>query len=138
MSKNIPIGPWWWSSGQRARLLLRRSEFESRWGLQFFCKIVVEKNENKQKRGWGWPIFKNKKKYTHYYSAVLVSINGTKIKSGCCIFKHSDWLKILCNQSECCKFCLYDLVNRNLSETRGRPSTWAGGNLEDILKQPIH
>ena len=24
------IGPWWWSSGQRARLLLRRSEFDSR------------------------------------------------------------------------------------------------------------
>ena len=49
--------PWWWSSGQRAHLLLRRSEFESRWGLQFFCKIVIEKNENKQKRGRGWPIF---------------------------------------------------------------------------------
>ena len=24
------IGPWWWSSGQRAHLQLRRSEFESR------------------------------------------------------------------------------------------------------------
>ena len=36
--------PWWWSSGQSARLLLRRSEFDSRWSLQFFCKIVVEKN----------------------------------------------------------------------------------------------
>ena len=41
-----------------ARILLRRSEFESRWGPQFFCKIVIEKNENKQKRGRGWPIFK--------------------------------------------------------------------------------
>ena len=47
---NYEIGPWWWSSGQRARLLLRWSEFESRWGLQFFCKIVIEKNENKQKK----------------------------------------------------------------------------------------
>ena len=38
------VGPLWWSSGQRARLLLRRSEFNSRCSLQFFCKIVVEKN----------------------------------------------------------------------------------------------
>ena len=28
-----------------------------RWGLQFFCKIVIEKIKNKQKRGRGWPIF---------------------------------------------------------------------------------
>ena len=41
--------PWWWSSGQRARLLLRQSEFDSRCSLQFYCKIVVEKNKNKQK-----------------------------------------------------------------------------------------
>ena len=27
--KNDIIGPWWWSSGQRPRLQLRRSEFES-------------------------------------------------------------------------------------------------------------
>ena len=38
-----------WSSGQRAHLLLRQSEFKSPWSQQFFCKIVVEKNENKQK-----------------------------------------------------------------------------------------
>ena len=25
----------------------------------FFCKIVFEKNENKQKRGRGWPALKN-------------------------------------------------------------------------------
>ena len=31
----------WWSSGQRARLLLRRYEFESGWGLQFFCKMFL-------------------------------------------------------------------------------------------------
>ena len=29
-------GPCWWWSGQRARLILLRSEFESRWSLQFF------------------------------------------------------------------------------------------------------
>ena len=34
---------------QRARLQLRRSKFESRWGLQFFCKNVFEKNKNEQK-----------------------------------------------------------------------------------------
>ena len=41
-----------WSSGQRAGLLLRRSEFASRWIVQFFCKTVVEYNENKQKEAW--------------------------------------------------------------------------------------
>ena len=29
------LGPWWWSSGQRSRLLLRRPEFESCWQLKF-------------------------------------------------------------------------------------------------------
>ena len=29
-------GPWWRSSGQHARLILRQSEFECRWILQFF------------------------------------------------------------------------------------------------------
>ena len=28
-----------------------------RWGLQIFCKSAIEKNENKQIRGRGWPIF---------------------------------------------------------------------------------
>ena len=41
-------GPWWWSSGQLARLLLWQSEIESCWTLQFFAKIVSEKNVNKQ------------------------------------------------------------------------------------------
>ena len=51
-------GQWWWSSGQRARLLLRRSEFESRWSLQFlFCKLF-EKNENKQTKMAGDGPFK--------------------------------------------------------------------------------
>ena len=43
--------PWWWSRGQRARLLLWQSEFESRWSRQkFYCKTFFEKNKNKQKR----------------------------------------------------------------------------------------
>ena len=58
MSKRSHVGPWWWSSGQRARLLLRRSEFESRWSLQFFCKIVIEKHENKQKEAGVGPFLK--------------------------------------------------------------------------------
>ena len=54
------FGPWWWwSSGQCTRLLLWWSEFESRWSLQFDCKIVVEKNKNKQKdAGVGQLFFK--------------------------------------------------------------------------------
>ena len=52
------LGPWWWSSGPC--LLLRRSEFESRWRLQFFSvEFVFQKNENKQKRDRGWPIKKD-------------------------------------------------------------------------------
>ena len=51
------IGLWWWSSGQRTRLLLRRSEFDSAEAYSCFCNIVFEKNENKQKRGLGWPTF---------------------------------------------------------------------------------
>ena len=34
----------------------RRSEFESRWSLQFFCKIVFEKYENKQKEAGVGPL----------------------------------------------------------------------------------
>ena len=48
-------------SGQCARLLLRRSEFESRWSLQFFCNIVFEKNENKQKEAGVGPLLKKVK-----------------------------------------------------------------------------
>ena len=44
--------------GQRARLLLWRSEFESHLSLQFISvKIMFEMWENKQKRGRRWPIF---------------------------------------------------------------------------------
>ena len=58
---NVPLdkllreGPWWWSSGQRSCLLLWRSEFESCWLLNTFS---VRKDENKRKRGWGWPTLK--------------------------------------------------------------------------------
>ena len=41
---------WWWSSGQRDCLHLRRSEFGSRCCLQFFGKIVVEKSRKNKKR----------------------------------------------------------------------------------------
>ena len=43
----INFGLWWWSCGQRARVLLWRSEFECRWW------------ENKQKRDRVWVILKN-------------------------------------------------------------------------------
>ena len=61
--KNDPTGPWWWwSSGQHARLLLRQSEFESRWSLQFFSvKFVLGKNENKQNEAQIGPFKKERK-----------------------------------------------------------------------------
>ena len=36
-----------WSACSSSTLTIP-SEFEPCWSLQFFCKIVVEKNENKQ------------------------------------------------------------------------------------------
>ena len=42
------FGPWWWSSGHCARLLFRRTEFESVWTCLKRIKIT--------KRGRGWPI----------------------------------------------------------------------------------
>ena len=48
-TQTILAKKWWCSSGQRARFQLRRSEFDSHFSLQFFCKVAVEKNENKQK-----------------------------------------------------------------------------------------
>ena len=52
-------GPWWWSSGQRSCLLLRRSEFESRWLLNKFS-VRKDENKKKRKRDRGWPILKKK------------------------------------------------------------------------------
>ena len=39
------IGPWWWSSGQRARLILRRSNFDSRKILQQFFQNYYLKGQ---------------------------------------------------------------------------------------------
>ena len=37
--------PWRWSSGQRPCLLLRQSEFESRWLLNLFEKMKINEKE---------------------------------------------------------------------------------------------
>ena len=47
----------WWSDWH-SRLQLQQSEFESRGSLQFICKIVVEKNENKQNSSGFGPFLK--------------------------------------------------------------------------------
>ena len=48
---------WWWSSGQRARLMLKQSEFESRRSLQFLlCKNCQKRTKIKWKRGRERPI----------------------------------------------------------------------------------
>ena len=44
---------WWWSSGKRPCLILRRSVFDSCWLLKF-----ARNDENEWKRDQGWPIFK--------------------------------------------------------------------------------
>ena len=58
---NSIIGPWWWSNGQRARLLLRRSEFKSGWSLQFFSvffNLCLKRTKLNKKR----PIYLNMKR----------------------------------------------------------------------------
>ena len=62
----VGIGQWWWSSSQRARLLLWRSKFKSRWSLQFFCKVLFQKNENKQKEARVGPFFKHRNKVCNW------------------------------------------------------------------------
>ena len=42
------LGQWWWSSGQRARLLLLRSEFEPR--LSFSVKLYLKRTKLNKKR----------------------------------------------------------------------------------------
>lgn len=44
------LEPWWWSSCQRALLLLRRPEFQSCWRLHFFCNIVLKRMKISKKR----------------------------------------------------------------------------------------
>ena len=51
--KQIKLGPWWWSSGQCTWLLLRRSEFESRWRLQFFLLNLCLKRTKINKKSPG-------------------------------------------------------------------------------------
>ena len=48
---------------KRARLLLEQSEFEFRWCLQIYCKIVVEKNEYKLREAAVGPFNKNVMSY---------------------------------------------------------------------------
>ena len=64
--------PWGWSSGQGARLLLWRSEFESRWRLHYFSvKFVFEKNWNKQREAGVAHLFKS-----HWRQRLFVSACG--------------------------------------------------------------
>ena len=43
-------GPWWWSSGQHTRLILRRSEFQSHWSLIFSANLFLERTKINKKR----------------------------------------------------------------------------------------
>ena len=47
---NSSLGQWWWSSGQRARHLLRRSEFESCWSIQFYSVNCFKRTKINKKR----------------------------------------------------------------------------------------
>ena len=62
-------GPWWWSCGHRACLLLRRSKLESCGSLQFFYSIVAEKNKKKQKQAWVGPFKKVSRRNLYWVQA---------------------------------------------------------------------
>ena len=66
------MGPWW-SSSQRARLLLLRSEFKSRWSLQFLWNICVWKERKYAKKIPGLAHFY--KKRWDVQKLVLLCIN---------------------------------------------------------------
>ena len=51
IKKNILIWPWWWSNGQCACLLLRRSEFESHSVFSFYSLQLFEKNKKEARDG---------------------------------------------------------------------------------------
>ena len=53
--KNFYNGPWWWSSGQCARLLLWPSEFKSWLNIQFYLCL---KRTKINKKAWGLPVLK--------------------------------------------------------------------------------
>ena len=58
-------GLWWWSSGQCVRRLLWRSEFESRWSLQFLlCKNCLKRTKINEKEAKKGSTFKSIKSYT--------------------------------------------------------------------------
>ena len=54
------VGPWWWNSGQCSGFMLRWSEFNSCWLLNFSVCTVLRKDENKWKREQEWSIFLKK------------------------------------------------------------------------------
>ena len=41
---------WWWSSGQRTRLVLQRSQLKSCWGQQFSVKLFLKRTKITKKR----------------------------------------------------------------------------------------
>ena len=66
-----PLGREPWPSGYGRHLMMRGCGFESwcrRMDMKFFDLLqklycLFEKTKNKRKRGWGWPIFKNRKSF---------------------------------------------------------------------------
>ena len=55
-------GPWWWLSGQHARLLLRRSEFETFLRLQFFSvNLCLKRTKINKKEEAGVGLFLRKR-----------------------------------------------------------------------------
>ena len=94
----LPMGPWW-SSGQHARLLLRRSKFESSWSLQYLFKILCEKNEIKQKRGRVWPFLKLLCQLGHSQT-FLRNFSLTNVSTDFCRNKKAQWRhKVGCSRS---------------------------------------
>ena len=96
LSNRYGTGPWWWSSGQRAPLLLWQSEFESGWSLQFFCKNSFEKNKNGQKEAGVGPL-KTDMERSHacasykknIYASIRISLPLGPILVSICVYQRA-------------------------------------------------
>ena len=133
-------GPWWWSSGQHTRLILRRSEFQSHWSLIFSANLFLERTKINKKRpglahflkkqcSWIQVIeFSYLRLYIHHYKAnVSQSVSQTRdhqsptsyVRGRIADVWSPAWLDcILPNKKICCNLFAVKPLNTNLSNWR--------------------
>ena len=86
--KHCTAGPWCCSSGQHARLILRRSEFESRWRLVFILSNLCWKRMKINRRRSCLGRLKNITRHALYVAMFYL---GTKVGMEICNLKMVLW-----------------------------------------------